>query len=43
MSKLLGSAGEGVEQWPYSAVGVALEVIPRTLAQNCGANVIRCG
>jgi T-complex protein 1 subunit gamma len=32
---------EGVEQWPYAAVGVALEVIPRTLAQNCGANVIR--
>ena len=32
---------EGVEQQPYRAVGVALEVIPRTLAQNCGANVIR--
>ena len=32
---------EGVEQWPYRAVGVAMEVIPRTLAQNCGANVIR--
>ena len=32
---------EGVEQHPYRAVGVALEVIPRTLAQNCGANVIR--
>eukprot|EP00898_Chlorokybus_atmophyticus_P008653 jgi/Chlat1/878/Chrsp107S01319 len=32
---------EGVEQWPYRAVGAALEVIPRTLAQNCGANVIR--
>lgn len=31
----------GVEQWPYAAVGVALEVIPRTLTQNCGANVIR--
>lgn len=31
----------GVEQWPYKAVGDALEVIPRTLAQNCGANVIR--
>jgi chaperonin GroEL (HSP60 family) len=24
-----------------SQVGVAMEVIPRTLAQNCGANVIR--
>ncbi|GIL57804.1 hypothetical protein Vafri_13047 [Volvox africanus] len=32
---------KGVEQWPYKAVGVAMEVIPRTLAQNCGANVIR--
>jgi len=32
---------EGVEQWPYRAVGAAMEVIPRTLAQNCGANVIR--
>lgn len=30
-----------MEQLPYRAVGVALEVIPRTLAQNCGANVIR--
>lgn len=28
-------------QGPYKAVGAALEVIPRTLAQNCGANVIR--
>lgn len=32
---------EGVEQWPYRAVGQGMEVIPRTLAQNCGANVIR--
>eukprot|EP00976_Prorocentrum_cordatum_P087209 1186814-Prorocentrum_minimum.AAC.1 len=32
---------EGVEQWPYRAVAVGLEVIPRTLAQNCGINVIR--
>lgn len=31
----------GIEQWPYRAVVQALEVIPRTLAQNCGANVIR--
>ncbi len=30
-----------MEQGPYKAVGEALEVIPRTLAQNCGANVIR--
>jgi len=31
----------GVEQWPYRSVVQALEVIPRTLAQNCGANIIR--
>jgi len=35
------SSVSGVEQWPYKAVGEALEVIPRTLSQNCGANVIR--
>ena len=32
---------EGVEQLPYRAVAEALEVIPRTLMHNCGANVIR--
>eukprot|EP01098_Paradermamoeba_levis_P011368 TRINITY_DN485_c0_g1_i4.p1 TRINITY_DN485_c0_g1~~TRINITY_DN485_c0_g1_i4.p1 ORF type:complete len:561 (+),score=219.90 TRINITY_DN485_c0_g1_i4:52-1683(+) len=32
---------EGIQQYPYKAVAAALEVIPRTLAQNCGANVIR--
>eukprot|EP00993_Chasmostoma_nieuportense_P000048 NODE_1044_length_1689_cov_260.431498_g802_i1.p1 GENE.NODE_1044_length_1689_cov_260.431498_g802_i1~~NODE_1044_length_1689_cov_260.431498_g802_i1.p1 ORF type:complete len:284 (+),score=103.19 NODE_1044_length_1689_cov_260.431498_g802_i1:727-1578(+) len=31
----------GVAQWIYQAVAMALEVIPRTLAQNCGANVIK--
>ena len=31
----------GTESLPYRAVGEALEVIPRTLAQNCGTNVIR--
>lgn len=31
----------GVEQWPYRAVAEALEVIPRTLIQNCGASTIR--
>lgn len=41
MRYLILSTHAGVEQWPYAAVGVALEVIPRTLAQNCGANVIR--
>ncbi|KAA8497258.1 T-complex protein 1 subunit gamma [Porphyridium purpureum] len=32
---------QGTSQAPYAAVGEALEVIPRTLAENCGANVIR--
>jgi len=32
---------EGVAQWPYKAVARALEVIPRTLIQNCGASTIR--
>lgn len=31
----------GVEQWPYKAIAKSLEVIPRTLIQNCGANTIR--
>jgi len=31
----------GVDQWPYRAVADALEVIPRTLIQNCGASTIR--
>jgi len=32
---------EGVQVWPYKAVAVAMEVIPRTLAQNCGGDVVR--
>ena len=32
---------EGISKFPYAAIANALEVIPRTLAQNCGANVIR--
>lgn len=31
----------GVEQAAYQAVAMALEVIPRILTSNCGANVIR--
>ena len=30
-----------MEQWPYRAIAKSLEVIPRTLIQNCGANTIR--
>ncbi|KAH3767527.1 CCT chaperonin gamma subunit [Pelomyxa schiedti] len=32
---------EGCAQWPYQSVALAMEVIPRTLAQNCGADVVR--
>jgi T-complex protein 1 subunit gamma len=31
----------GVYQWPFRALARSFEVIPRTLIQNCGANVIR--
>jgi T-complex protein 1 subunit gamma len=34
-------AVEGVIMWPYKALALALEVIPRTLAQNCGSNAVR--
>merc|ERR1711998_763723 len=36
-----GKAIQGVMQIPYLKVAEALEVIPRTLAENCGATVIR--
>ncbi|KAG0057670.1 T-complex protein 1 subunit gamma [Gryganskiella cystojenkinii] len=32
---------EGSIQWPYKAVAEAMEVIPRTLIQNCGGNAIK--
>ncbi|CAG9117035.1 unnamed protein product [Plutella xylostella] len=34
-------AGNAAHTTPYRAVAQALEIIPRTLAQNCGANTIR--
>lgn len=34
-------AMEGVAGAPYRAIADALEVIPRTLIQNCGGNAIR--
>ncbi|KAB8209485.1 chaperonin Cpn60/TCP-1 family [Aspergillus parasiticus] len=37
----LAKSIEGVQQWPYKAVADAMEVIPRTLAQNAGASPIR--
>ncbi|XP_063245082.1 T-complex protein 1 subunit gamma [Bacillus rossius redtenbacheri] len=36
-----GKSVKGVSQWPYRAVAQALEIIPRTLIQNCGGNTIR--
>jgi len=35
------AAVQGVYKWPFQVVADALEVIPRTLAQNCGADVVR--
>lgn len=32
---------KGVEKYPYKAVSRALEIIPRTLIQNCGGNVVK--
>jgi len=32
---------EGVEKLPFKAIATALEIIPRTLAQNCGADTFR--
>ena len=32
---------KGVKQWPFKALASAFEVIPRTLAQNCGGEVVR--
>jgi len=31
----------GVEQWPFKSVATSLEVIPRTLIENCGGSAIR--
>ncbi|GMR36354.1 hypothetical protein PMAYCL1PPCAC_06549, partial [Pristionchus mayeri] len=36
-----GKSIEGVRQFPYKAVARSLEVIPRTLVQNCGGSTIR--
>jgi len=36
-----GSQIEGVARIPYLAVAEALEIIPQTLAENCGANIVR--
>ena len=38
---VLATKVEGVHQWPYKALASAIEVIPRTLAQNCGGDVVR--
>jgi len=37
----IANSVEGIHQWPYKALASAFEVIPRTLAQNCGGDVVR--
>jgi len=37
----LSKSIEGVRQTPYRNIALAMEVIPRTLIQNCGADVVR--
>jgi T-complex protein 1 subunit gamma len=32
---------EGIQQWPFKALAGALEIIPKILAANCGADVVR--
>ena len=32
---------DGVEAAPYAAIGSALEIIPKTIAMNCGGNPVR--
>lgn len=32
---------DSLSKWAFRAIAAALEVIPRTLAQNCGADVVR--
>ena len=32
---------DGASQWPFRAVAKALEIIPQTLIENCGANTMR--
>ncbi|BBN68233.1 hypothetical protein Prudu_343S000100, partial [Prunus dulcis] len=39
--KQKSSSVEGIEKWPYEAAAIAFERIPRTVAPNCGVNVIR--
>jgi T-complex protein 1 subunit gamma len=39
--KELATKVEGIQQWPIQALATAFEVIPRTLATNCGADVVR--
>lgn len=36
-----GSKYSGIEQLPFKAVGYALEIIPKTLATNCGVDVVK--
>ncbi|KAL3593126.1 hypothetical protein D5086_011766 [Populus alba] len=37
------SSIEGIEKWPYGAAAIAFEAMSRTLAQNCGVNILAKG
>merc|ERR1712086_1190120 len=39
--KVKAKSIDGIAAIPYAAVGEAMEIIPQTLAANCGGNVIR--
>ena len=44
LSKAVAEKAEevsGEKQWPFKAIGQALEVIPRILVANCGESTIR--
>lgn len=36
----MSKAVDGVQQWPYRAIGEAMAIIPRTLIQNSGSSQI---
>jgi len=36
-----GKTIAGIQAWPYRSVAEAMEVIPRTLIQNCGGNAVK--
>jgi T-complex protein 1 subunit gamma len=41
LESIADASVQGVEKLPFKAIATALEIIPRTLAQNCGADTFR--